>query len=132
MAAKIIALILALGVGAVLMLNLRQERLQVLHETAELQKRLAQHDRDFLSLRTRIASSVSPPLVQQMAAGLGPTVSIAAAGDGPAHVESPAATDAKPGAGVGKSVLVGLPAKKPASPKAERAGPPHASQPSPR
>lgn len=123
MAAKIIALILALGVGAVLMLSLRQERLQVLHETAELQKRLAQHDRDFLSLRTRIASSVSPPLVQQLAAGLGPTVSIAAAGDGSAHVETPAATDAKVAAGAGKSVLVGLPAKKPASPKADRAGP---------
>ncbi len=127
MSAKIIALILALGVAAALMLNLRQERLQVLHETAELQRRLAQHDRDFLNIRTRIASSVSPPLVQQLAVSLGPTVSIAAAGDGPAHTDSPADASAKSAGARGKSVLVGLPAKKPPASKPDRSPAPSGS-----
>ncbi|MFN0011277.1 MAG: hypothetical protein ACKVS8_06485 [Phycisphaerales bacterium] len=121
MVAKLISLILTLGLVGVLMLNLRQERLQVMHEMADLQKRLAEHDRDFLKMRSQIASRVAPPVVLELAAKLGPTVPIAtlpAPDDrSPTVAAATNAAGPKPGqpsSRQGQSVLVGLPAKPPA------------------
>ncbi len=99
MLGKAVAIILGLGAGAVLMLHARQERLVVLHDLAVLQARLAQHDRDFLMLRTRIAAGVSPGRVQDLAAALGPTMPLAAAPAGPADWA----------AGAARTVLATLP-----------------------
>ncbi len=122
MVAKLIALVLTLGIVGVLVLHLRQERLQVMHEMADLQKRLAEHDRDFLRVRSRIASRVAPPVVLELAAKLGPTVPIATlpASGGPLRTKAAAGNPAASTPGQGQSVLVGLPAKAAAAPAAPR------------
>ena len=72
MFAKLCVLILGGGACAAGLLSLRQQRLDAVHEMIVLQGRMTALDRDLLTLRTRIASLVTPGRVERMALSLGP------------------------------------------------------------
>lgn len=72
MFAKLCVLILGGGACAAGLLSLRQQRLDAVHEMIVLQGRMTSLDRDLLTLRTRIASLVTPGRVERMALTLGP------------------------------------------------------------
>ncbi len=76
MLGKVCVLILSIGATGCGLLGYRQMRLQTLHELANVQKRLVLHDRDLFRLRSEIAERVTPARVAQLAADLGPMVSI--------------------------------------------------------
>ena len=91
------ACFLLLGIGATAggLLGSRPLRLQTLHDLAQVQRRLNEHDRDLFRLRSQIAEFVTPDRVAEMARVLGPLVSIGVndgskelPGDGPTRVES--------------------------------------------
>jgi hypothetical protein len=69
--AKLIAVILAIGVAGCTLLTLRQQRLQASHELAEIERRVAEHDRMLWRLRVEIAARVTPQKVHQLAGALG-------------------------------------------------------------
>ncbi|MBL8763941.1 MAG: hypothetical protein JNM07_06705 [Phycisphaerae bacterium] len=69
---KLCALIVALGVGACLLLAARQMRLQAVNALAETHTRLAEHDRSLARIRTQIAARATPDQVAALAAKLGP------------------------------------------------------------
>jgi hypothetical protein len=71
---KLSVLILAFGVLACVLLANRQLRVQSAHELAEVQRRVAYHDRDLWRLRIEIASRVAPDEVERMGRGLGTLV----------------------------------------------------------
>lgn len=72
MAAKVCVLILGLGVMAVALLQMRQARLQAVHDLAKIQREMLQRDRELFTVRTQIARAVTPESVQQIASTLGP------------------------------------------------------------
>ena len=72
MFAKLIAVILALGVCGGTLLALRQSRLQVASELAQTQLRIEREDEQLWVLRARIAARVTPSEVERMAADVGP------------------------------------------------------------
>jgi hypothetical protein len=74
--AKFIAVILAIGVVACALLTLRQHRLQAAHELAEIERRVAEHDRVLWRLRVEIATRVTPQRVHRLAQALGPLAPI--------------------------------------------------------
>jgi hypothetical protein len=76
--AKLSVLIVGLGVLGCLLLGLRQLRTQAAHEMAEVQKRVAMHDRQLWALRTEIAKRITPDKVEPMASHLGALVPISA------------------------------------------------------
>ncbi|MBA4027988.1 MAG: hypothetical protein C0475_02395 [Planctomyces sp.] len=69
---KLCVLILGGGGCAAGLLSLRQQRLDAVHEMIVLQDKMTALDRDLLTLRTRIASLVTPERVERMALALGP------------------------------------------------------------
>lgn len=71
MFAKILAVILALGVVACVLLTTRQQRLQSVHDLAVIQKRVAEHDRTLWTLRVAIASKLNPARIEHLASSLG-------------------------------------------------------------
>ncbi|MGD9690979.1 MAG: hypothetical protein AB7K52_08655 [Phycisphaerales bacterium] len=72
MLAKLCVLILALGVCGGALLQLRQARLQVVHELARVQLRMNERDRDLFRIRAQLAQRTSPESVEQLAARFGP------------------------------------------------------------
>lgn len=96
MAAKLCAVIMAMGVVAIVVLSLRQARLEAVHELAEAQKRFHQHDRDLYRLRAQIADAIRPDRVHTMAMALGTLHPIGIdpiTPEGPALAENEPATD---------------------------------------
>lgn len=68
MFAKIVALILALGIFACALLALRQARIQAFHELTQTRLRIRAQDERLWALRTQIASRVTPDHIHEMAA----------------------------------------------------------------
>lgn len=64
MFAKIAALIVAIGIVACSLLAIRQSRILAAAETAQVQRRVAEHDRTLWHLRLEIASRVLPGAVE--------------------------------------------------------------------
>ena len=127
MVAKLIAVILAVGAAGIMMLDLRQQRLQTMHDIAMVQRRMAEHDRELFRVRTRIAAAVVPQQVEQLAARLGPTtpinVPLPGDADGPRYASTtppyrPGSTSTVSGSGHGRIVPVGLPGKPAKKPSA--------------
>ncbi|MBC7834949.1 MAG: hypothetical protein H7Y88_07590 [Phycisphaerales bacterium] len=69
---KLAFTILAVGLMACVLLATRQQRLQAVHELAQVQKRVAEHDRDLWRLRLEIARRITPQRIERMATILGP------------------------------------------------------------
>jgi hypothetical protein len=70
--AKLVAVVLTLGVCGCTLLALRQSRLQVASELAQTQLRIDREDEQLWILRSRIAARVTPSEVERMAADVGP------------------------------------------------------------
>lgn len=73
---KVAATILALGLTAAGLLAMRQLRLQAVHESASIQRRVAEHDRQLWKLRGDIATQLTPSHIKEMSARLGPMVHV--------------------------------------------------------
>lgn len=69
---KVVLLVLTLGTCGCALLSLRQSRLQAASELVQIQLRIRQHDEHLWKLRSRIAASVTPDHVREMAAAIGP------------------------------------------------------------
>ncbi len=76
MFAKGAVTILAIGATACMLLTLRQQRLNAVHEIAILQRRLSEHDRTFLKLRTEIAARITPDRIRELSGHFGHMVPI--------------------------------------------------------
>lgn len=72
MLAKVFLLILSIGVCACTLLMLRQQRLQVVSDMAQVHRRIADNDKALLELRTQIARASSPARIESLASRLGP------------------------------------------------------------
>lgn len=70
MFAKLVVLILSMGLVACTLLTARQLRTQAAHELAEAHLRGLQRDNDLWRLRAQIAQRVSPDNVKRMALSL--------------------------------------------------------------
>lgn len=66
--AKIVALILSLGIVACALLAVRQARIQAFHELTQTRLRIKRQDEQILMLRTSIATLVTPEHIHGMAA----------------------------------------------------------------
>lgn len=71
MFAKIVVLILSMGVLAAGVLANRQQRIQAAHDLAESQRKLVEHDRALWELRLKIAARITPERVETAARRLG-------------------------------------------------------------
>ncbi len=71
MAYKLAALIVGLGVIACVLLGIRQLRVQAAHEMADVQRRVAAHDRELWKLRTEIAKLTTPDKIETLAQKFG-------------------------------------------------------------
>jgi len=69
---KIAVSILSIGLTAAGLLALRQLRLQAVHDSTVVERRIAEHDRLLWKLRGDIAMHITPEHVRQMASRLGP------------------------------------------------------------
>ncbi|MCC6660938.1 MAG: hypothetical protein IT437_08635 [Phycisphaerales bacterium] len=72
MFAKILTLIIAVGLIAGALLALRQARVQAAHDLADLRLRHTQQDHELRELRAGIARLVTPDSVRRMAQRIGP------------------------------------------------------------
>ena len=72
MFAKIVVVILSLGLCAAALLSLRQMRTQAAHELAEARLRVLQRDNELWRLRAQIAEHVTPERIQELAAKIHP------------------------------------------------------------
>lgn len=72
MFAKIVVVIVSLGLCAAALLSLRQMRTQAAHELAEARLRVLQRDNELWRLRAQIAERVTPERIQELAAKLRP------------------------------------------------------------
>ena len=64
---KLCLLIVCLGVIACVLLGTRQQRVLAAHQMANVQKRVARHDRELWKLRTEIARLTTPERVEVLA-----------------------------------------------------------------
>ncbi len=71
MFAKLIAVILAMGVTACVLLTVRQQRMQAVHELANVQREVARLDRTLAHLRLEVAERITPERVAEMAKSIG-------------------------------------------------------------
>ena len=71
MAYKLATLIIGLGLIACVLLGIRQLRVQAAHEMADVQRRVASHDRDLWKLRTEIAKLTTPDNIETLAQKFG-------------------------------------------------------------
>lgn len=69
---KVLLLIVSIGAAACVLLTLRQQRLDVVHDMAVIHKRMAQHDKALFEVRSRIAQSLSPVRIEQLASAMSP------------------------------------------------------------
>jgi hypothetical protein len=104
--AKLILVILSLGVIACVLLTVRQQRMQAVHDLANVQREVAKLDRTLAHLRLEVADRITPEKVADMARSLGelrpigvPEAAPAPAPSGPAPGAPPAPspTPARPG-----------------------------------
>lgn len=72
MLAKIAFLILSVGVSACVLLTVRQQRLEAVHDLADVQRSMSRLDQDLFRLRVAIAQGVAPERVTSLAVALGP------------------------------------------------------------
>ena len=77
MLAKLCVLIVALGVVSCVLLGTRQQRVLAAHQMADVQKRVARHDRELWKLRAEIARLTTPEKVQVLAMKYGKLLPIA-------------------------------------------------------
>lgn len=75
---KLCVLILVIGVIGGVLLTTRQLRIQAAHELADVQRRVASHDRDLWQLRVEIARRTTPDEVSMRVKKLGPLAPIGA------------------------------------------------------
>jgi len=73
---KLCVLILSFGVVACGLLANRQMRVLAAHDMADVQKRIARHDRELWKLRAEVARRVTPEKVRELAAQFGPLAPI--------------------------------------------------------
>lgn len=71
MFAKLIVVILSIGVIACVLLTVRQQRMQAVHELANVQREVARLDRTLAHLRLEVAERITPERVAEMAKSLG-------------------------------------------------------------
>ena len=71
MFAKIAVLIVSIGIVACALLGIRQGRILAAAETAQTQRRVAEHDRTLWRLRIEIASRVTPEAVESKSLAFG-------------------------------------------------------------
>lgn len=71
MFAKLIVVILSLGVIACVLLTVRQQRMQAVHELANVQREVARLDRTLAHLRLEVAERITPERVAEMAKSIG-------------------------------------------------------------
>ena len=71
MFAKIAVLIVSIGIVACALLGIRQGRIIAAAETAQTQRRVAEHDRTLWRLRIEIASRVTPEAVEGKSIAVG-------------------------------------------------------------
>jgi hypothetical protein len=71
MFAKIVVLILSMGLLAGALLANRQQRIQAAHDLADAQRRLVEHDRTLWRLRLEIAAQITPVQIETNAKRLG-------------------------------------------------------------
>jgi hypothetical protein len=76
MLAKLGVLVVGVGVIACGLLGIRQARIQAAHEMADVQRRIARHDRELWQLRAEISRRVTPDKAEEMGRKLGPLVGI--------------------------------------------------------
>ncbi len=94
MFAKLVAVILALGIVGCSLLALRQSRLQAASELAQTQLRIGRLDERLWLLRGEIARRVSPEAVEHAAEQMGPTKAMVMEA---LTVEAPTIEGEKPG-----------------------------------
>lgn len=70
MFAKIVALILSLGIIACALLAVRQARVQAFHELTQTRLRIRTQDENLWKLRAAIAARVTPEHIHEMAASV--------------------------------------------------------------
>lgn len=99
MFAKIVALILSLGIVACALLAVRQARIQAFHELTQTRLRIKRQDEQILLLRTSIATLVTPEHVHGMAAS---TTTLKPIFDAPVPTPGPTVYD-----DLGRSVIHG-------------------------
>lgn len=68
MFAKLLAILIAVGLTACGLLSMRQARLQAVHELADAQLRIWRHDETLLKLRAEIAQEIAPDKVRELVA----------------------------------------------------------------
>jgi hypothetical protein len=73
---KLCLLIVCVGIIGGVLLTTRQLRIQAAHELADVQQRVAQHDRQLWQLRVEIADRTLPAQVAVRIKGLGPVAPI--------------------------------------------------------
>ena len=71
MMAKLCALIVGLGVISCVLLATRQQRMLAAHQMAEVQRRVARHDRELWKLRAEIARLTTPDRARGLAVKFG-------------------------------------------------------------
>lgn len=71
MFAKLILVILSLGVIACVLLTVRQQRMQAVHDLANVQREVARMDRTLAHLRLEVAQRITPERVAEMAESIG-------------------------------------------------------------
>jgi hypothetical protein len=94
MFAKLVVLIIGIGLTASCLLAARQMRTQAAHELAQARLRVMKLDNERWKLRSDIAARITPEHVQEMASRLSPLKPIA--GEFPAPVAAASATPAIP------------------------------------
>jgi hypothetical protein len=70
--AKLVVLVIFMGVCACGLLAARQMRMQAAHELTEAHLRIMKHDNDLWRIKARIASRVTPAEVERMAGHVAP------------------------------------------------------------
>ena len=68
---KLAALVVGMGLVACVLLGIRQLRVQAAHEMADVQNRIARHDRELWKLRAEIAKVTTPDRVELLARKFG-------------------------------------------------------------
>ncbi len=71
MVGKLSALVLIAGATAASLLSVRQQRVQIAHDLAQLQARIAAHDETIWKLRVQIAERTQPLSVESLIAQAG-------------------------------------------------------------
>ncbi|MBL8990185.1 MAG: hypothetical protein JNJ48_01250 [Phycisphaerae bacterium] len=111
MFSKICFLVLVIGASACVLLSVRQQRLDAVHDMAVIQQRIAEHDRDLLRVRAAVAARLIPSRIETLALQLGPLTPIGV---------DPVSPLARPATAVAAAARAAEPASRPAPARAAR------------